>query len=133
MTITGAQVKAARQLLGWPQYRVAAELGVSQTAIARFELGKGRLSALQTSVLKRALESAGVEFTNGGEPGVKIKPLERRSFDSRGSGFFARPGALGTDSTPIGPRSERLRRALSFRARSFAPGVKLRQVNPSDL
>jgi transcriptional regulator with XRE-family HTH domain len=72
MTLTGAQLKAARELLGWPQHRVAAELGVSQSAIARFELGKGRLSALQTSVLKRAFEAAGVEFTNGGEPGVKL-------------------------------------------------------------
>jgi transcriptional regulator with XRE-family HTH domain len=72
MTLTGAQAKAARELLGWPQHRVAAELGVSQSAIARFELGKGRLSALQTSVLKRAFEAAGVEFTNGGEPGVKL-------------------------------------------------------------
>jgi transcriptional regulator with XRE-family HTH domain len=72
MTLTGAQAKAARQLLSWPQYRLAAELGVSQTEIARFELGKRRLSALQTSVLKRALEAAGIEFTNGDQPGVKL-------------------------------------------------------------
>jgi len=132
-TITGDQAKTARLLLGWTQATLAAEVRVSATTISKFEQGGRRPPLLALSAMKLALEAAGVEFTNDGQPGVKIKPLERRSFDSRGSGFFARPGALGTDSTPIGPRSERLRRALSFRARSFAPGVKLRQVNPSDL
>ena len=70
--ISGEQVKAARVLLKWPQYRLAAEIGVSQSEINSFESGKARLSVLQTSVLKRVLETAGIEFVDG-EPGATLK------------------------------------------------------------
>jgi transcriptional regulator with XRE-family HTH domain len=44
MTITGAQVKAARQLLGWSQSRLAGEVGVSASNIAKPEGGDGAIS-----------------------------------------------------------------------------------------
>ena len=40
MTITGQQVKAARQLLRWTQDTLAAQVRVSPTTIAHFENGK---------------------------------------------------------------------------------------------
>jgi transcriptional regulator with XRE-family HTH domain len=72
MTITGEQVKAARALLKWPQHRLAAEIGVSQSEINSFESGRTRLSVLQASVLKRILETVGVEFADGA-PGARLK------------------------------------------------------------
>jgi transcriptional regulator with XRE-family HTH domain len=46
MTITPEQVKAARELLGWSQADLAAQVGVSDTTISLFERGQGRLPVL---------------------------------------------------------------------------------------
>jgi transcriptional regulator with XRE-family HTH domain len=72
-TITGDQAKTARQLLGWTQATLAAEVRVSATTISKFEQGGRRPPLLALSAMKLALEAAGVEFTNGGEPGVKLR------------------------------------------------------------
>jgi transcriptional regulator with XRE-family HTH domain len=73
--ITGAQVKAARALLGWTQLQLAKEMHANATTVKNFEAGKRRLSVLETTVIRRILEAAGVEFIaeNGGEPGVKLR------------------------------------------------------------
>jgi transcriptional regulator with XRE-family HTH domain len=71
--ITGEQVKAARKLLKWSQEALAFEAGITQATVTNFETGKHRLAALSLTTIQRALEAAGVEFTNGGEPGVKLK------------------------------------------------------------
>jgi transcriptional regulator with XRE-family HTH domain len=65
LTLTGPQVRAARTLLGWTQPRIAGELGISVSQVVSFEAGRSQLSVLQTSVLKRVLERAGVEFADG--------------------------------------------------------------------
>jgi transcriptional regulator with XRE-family HTH domain len=75
--ITGEQVKAARGLLSWSQLALALEANVDQSTVWKFEAGKSRPSALIASTIRRALEAAGVEFTNGGEPGVKLKAKTR--------------------------------------------------------
>jgi transcriptional regulator with XRE-family HTH domain len=72
MTITGAQVKAARLLLGWTQPKLAAETGVTAATIAKFEEGKQRPPLLDVSVVRRMLSDAGVEFVDG-EPGVRLR------------------------------------------------------------
>jgi DNA-binding XRE family transcriptional regulator len=73
---TKAQLRAGRALLGWPQATLAERAGVSLPTIKRLEPGDGLLSANHQTVvaLQRALENAGVVFTNGNEPGVKLKP-----------------------------------------------------------
>jgi transcriptional regulator with XRE-family HTH domain len=58
MTITGAQVKAARLLLGWTQPKLAAETGVTAATIAEFEEGKQRPPMLDVSVVHRMLSDA---------------------------------------------------------------------------
>ena len=73
VSITLAQVKAARKLLGWTQDQLAGKAGVSATTIARFEAAKRRPSVLVVSTIRHTLEAAGVEFTNGGQPGVRLK------------------------------------------------------------
>jgi transcriptional regulator with XRE-family HTH domain len=77
LIITGEQVKAARKLLGWSHVRLAGKSGLSDTTVAKFERGESRPSVLSVTTLRRALEAAGVEFTNGGEPGVKLKAKAR--------------------------------------------------------
>ena len=77
MTITGEQVKAARRLLGWTQDTLAVETRVSPTIISHLETGRRRVAVLSVSVIQRALEEAGVEFTNGDRPGVKLKKARR--------------------------------------------------------
>jgi transcriptional regulator with XRE-family HTH domain len=49
--------------------------GVSLTTIKRLEPGNGSLATKVETMekLQRALEAAGVEFTNGGQPGVRVR------------------------------------------------------------
>lgn len=70
-----SQLRAARALLGWSQERLAETSGVSIPTIKRLEPGEGLVQTRVDTLdkLRRALEAAGVEFTNGGEPGVKLK------------------------------------------------------------
>jgi hypothetical protein len=44
---------------------------VAQSTVSNLE-AKGRLSPLLALAVQNTLEAAGVEFTNGGEPGVKL-------------------------------------------------------------
>jgi transcriptional regulator with XRE-family HTH domain len=76
MTITAAQVKAARELVKWSQSRLAAETGVSLASIAKFEGGGQRPSMLDLSVVQRMLRDAGVDFIDG-EPGVMLRNAGR--------------------------------------------------------
>ena len=72
MTISGAQVKAARLLLGWSQSKLAAETGVTAATIAKFEEDKQRQPMLDVSVVRRMLGDAGIEFIDG-EPGARLR------------------------------------------------------------
>jgi transcriptional regulator with XRE-family HTH domain len=71
MTISPAQVKAARRLLGWSQDVLGGKVGLSKTSVALFEKGGRRPAALNVTVIRKVLESAGVEFT-AGEAGVRL-------------------------------------------------------------
>jgi transcriptional regulator with XRE-family HTH domain len=77
MPITGAQVKAARRLLGWSQSKLAAETGVSEATIAKFEGGKQKPATLDLSVVHRMLKDAGVKF-DGEEVAAIPKPSSAR-------------------------------------------------------
>ena len=74
--VTPEQVKAGRELLGWSELDLAGKVGVSETAISLFEREKRRLLMVDTSQLRAALETAGVEFIHDGESGVRLKPKE---------------------------------------------------------
>ena len=65
--------RAARGLIDWSQSDLAAASGVSLSTVRDFETGKRTPIANNLAALQRALEAAGVEFTNGGEPGVKLR------------------------------------------------------------
>jgi transcriptional regulator with XRE-family HTH domain len=73
MTITAAQLKAARLLLEWTQTKMAAEVHLNRRTISDFESRRRKVSAAASAEIRYVLERAGVEFTNGGEPGVKLR------------------------------------------------------------
>jgi transcriptional regulator with XRE-family HTH domain len=70
--IAPAQSRGARGLLDWTQRRLATEAGVSLSTVKDFEAGRRTPIGNNLAALQRALESAGVEFTNGGKPGVQL-------------------------------------------------------------
>ena len=71
--MTSAQCRAARGLLRWNQDDLARDAQVSVVTVRNFENDKSIPQRATLDVMRRALEAAGVEFTNGDEPGVKLK------------------------------------------------------------
>jgi predicted transcriptional regulator len=74
--ISGRQLKAARAMVGWEQTDLAAKSGVAISTVRRMESFDGEVGARTStlSLVKRALEKAGVEFLNDDSPGVRLKP-----------------------------------------------------------
>jgi transcriptional regulator with XRE-family HTH domain len=66
------QIKMARAALGWGVRELAELAGITANTVTRIENGA---DAKQSTIdaLKAALENGGVEFTNGDEPGVKLR------------------------------------------------------------
>jgi transcriptional regulator with XRE-family HTH domain len=73
MTISAAQVREARRLLSWTLSTVGDKSDLSASTISFFETGRRRPTALNVSRIRKVFETAGVEFTNGGEPGVRLR------------------------------------------------------------
>ena len=79
--ITVQQLRGARGLLGWSQSELADHAGLSLPTVKRFEGGFGpSVSDDARRKLRRALESAGVEFIdeNGGGPGVRLRKRQSK-------------------------------------------------------
>jgi transcriptional regulator with XRE-family HTH domain len=70
--ITASQCRAARGLLNWTQQQLAdvAHIGVATVRLFESEAIDTRRSTL--ALLRQAFELAGVEFTNGDQPGVRL-------------------------------------------------------------
>ena len=66
------QCKMARVAVGWGVRDLAKGADVSPDTIARLERGE-TLRASTVDAIRRALELAGVEFTNGDQPGVRLR------------------------------------------------------------
>ncbi len=66
------QWRAARALIGWSQEDLAREIGAAVLTIKRLEGGSVSVSEEMAARAKKALEGAGVEFTNGEQPGVRL-------------------------------------------------------------
>ena len=71
--ITGAQIKAARKLLGWPRDRLSPRAGLSVTLLSKIENGLRTPTNEQRLGIQGALEAAGIEFTNGDDPAVRLR------------------------------------------------------------
>ena len=62
----------ARAGLGMTAEALAERAKVSKVTLSDFEIGKRSPHPRTLEAIKSALESAGVEFTNGNAPGVKL-------------------------------------------------------------
>ena len=71
--ITPTQCLEARTLLNWSRARQAPRCGVSADTLRGFELGRFVPRPAKLAAIQRGLEDGEVEFTNGGEPGVKLR------------------------------------------------------------
>lgn len=72
--LTPAHMKAARALLDWNQDRLATESGLAASTIKRLEnTGLAKASLENVDKISEALERAGIEFYNHGEPGVRLR------------------------------------------------------------
>jgi hypothetical protein len=75
--LTSAQIRAARALIRWTAEDLARESSLSVTTIRRAELTEEETSmtAANNLAVRRALETAGVEFIDedGGGPGVRLR------------------------------------------------------------
>ena len=65
-------------MLDWTQVKLAEAAGVGLTTVTSFERSWRCNYPDTIQAMKRALESAGVEFIDGDEPGVKLKAKSKR-------------------------------------------------------
>ena len=76
--ISIAQIRAARAMLGWSQPALAEAAGLSVPTIKRAEADQGiKVSEAAREAIRRAIEKAGVEFTNHDQPGVRLRKRKR--------------------------------------------------------
>ena len=75
--ITGAQIRAARALLRWSAKELAKAAGIGVATVSRAEVedGSTSLTSANLTAIRRACETAGIEFIdeNGGGVGVRFK------------------------------------------------------------
>jgi hypothetical protein len=83
--LTPSQCRAARGLLDWTQQDLAdaARIGVATVRLFEGEATETRPATL--AVVKQALELAGVEFTNGDQPGVRLTKAAVTQLRRRGA------------------------------------------------
>ena len=72
MKISGAQIKAARDLLKITQPELAAATGVAERTIRRFETDEDLPKPANLDKILGELERRGIEFTNGTGMGVRL-------------------------------------------------------------
>jgi transcriptional regulator with XRE-family HTH domain len=79
--LASAQIRAARSLLRWSAEDLARESTLSVATVRRAELTEMEtsLTAANDLAVRRALETAGVEFIdeNGGGPGVRLRKRQQ--------------------------------------------------------
>jgi transcriptional regulator with XRE-family HTH domain len=73
--MTSELIRAARALLRWDQKQLAEASSVSLATVKRLEAKPGIVLAHAPTIfaLVHALEIAGIEFTNGDRPGVRLR------------------------------------------------------------
>jgi ribosome-binding protein aMBF1 (putative translation factor) len=79
--LTGNQIRKARALLRLSQPKLAEMAKVRPEMIERVENTEGvpNITGAHAAALRRTLERAGVDFTNGDEPGVKLRKRSESS------------------------------------------------------
>jgi len=75
MLVITRQIKAARSLIGWEQQQLARESGVAISTVRRLEGLDGGIGARHRTIqkIRKAFESAGIEFIGDPNPGVRLR------------------------------------------------------------
>jgi DNA-binding transcriptional regulator YiaG len=71
------QCRAARAWLGWSQQELANRAKVGLSTLRDFEARRRKPIPNNLAAIKAALEAAGIEFTNGDVPGVRLRKKRR--------------------------------------------------------
>lgn len=73
--VTGAQLRAARAMVGIGQDLLAAEARVTPTTVRRLEAMDDELRAHRNTIraLQEALENRGIVFLDHDEPGLRMR------------------------------------------------------------
>jgi transcriptional regulator with XRE-family HTH domain len=74
LVLTPEQCLGARAMLRMRREDLAGVAQVAQATLTDFEAGKRRPYPRTLAAIRAALEAAGVEFTNGDAPGVRLRP-----------------------------------------------------------
>jgi hypothetical protein len=76
LPLTPAQSRAARGLLNWDVDRLATFTGIKVSDIRAFET-EHPVSHAVVAMIRKGLERAGIDFMDGGAPGVRWRPEPR--------------------------------------------------------
>ena len=68
--MTGAQIRAARGFLNWSVRDLGKKAKVHFNTVHAIERGKSVAKPETLAAIRKVLEKAGIEFTNGSRPGV---------------------------------------------------------------
>jgi hypothetical protein len=77
LKVSPSQIRMACAGLGWSWDDLAKAASVSRDTIARF-LRDEELKPSTAAAIRSALEDAGIEFTNGDAPGVRLLDPKRK-------------------------------------------------------
>ncbi len=105
--VTGRQIAAARTLTGLDQVTLAEAANISVQTLRRIEAADGAPSGYPNNIdaVVRALEAAGVEFTNGDQPGVRLKKTTK-GVDEISHEIDALEDKISSMPTPTEPSPE---------------------------
>lgn len=81
MTITTAQIRGARGILGWSQQDLAQRTGISATSIGAIENNQTTPRESTLATIRKAFESGGIEFI--GLDGVRIRTGDVRTYTGK--------------------------------------------------
>jgi transcriptional regulator with XRE-family HTH domain len=84
------QLRMARAAVGWGVRELAKKASITANTVTRIENGADAKQSTMDA-LQRALEAAGIEFTNGEQPGVRLSKAAA-----------AQSSELGSASNPSG-------------------------------
>jgi DNA-binding XRE family transcriptional regulator len=78
MPVTSAQVRMARAALNWTVRDLAKASGLHRNTINNIEVGRYAGDPKTLAAIEKVLIRAGVEFTNGDQPGVRLRRVRRK-------------------------------------------------------
>jgi hypothetical protein len=100
--LTGAQIRAARALIRWSAVDLARASALGVNTVRRAEAAdiETSLTTANELAIRRAFEAAGVEFTNGDQPGLRLtKTAAVRADESADSSKMTVRAKIGRHNT----------------------------------